>query len=315
MGKPAARIMDMHTCPMVTPGLPPVPHVGGPITGPGVPNVIIGGKPAAVIGDMCTCVGPPDSIIFGAISVLAGGKPIARMSDNCAHGGIISVGLPTVLIGESGGGASFSPPKPGFFDNLFGFIKKLLGIEQKVPSTWQVENAVSNIQALAEAKKMCAQKKGELIRWNDEDRINAITWMGDDSESTRQMLSNRIDKENALLDNMDPNSFDNGPKPAGWNDEDWNDTYAYVYPNDQSHTVHVGPAYERAESTGPNSKADTILHENSHFTDVASTDDELMDPTDPESVAYGEDNCKNLAMSDPEKAKNNADSFSYYLSH
>ena len=100
MGKPAARIGDMHMCPMVTPGLPPVPHVGGPITGPGCPTVLIGGMPAAVMGDMCVCVGPPDTIVLGSTGVFIGGKPAARMGDQCAHGGLITIGCPTVLIGE-----------------------------------------------------------------------------------------------------------------------------------------------------------------------------------------------------------------------
>ena len=112
MGKPAARITDMHVCPMVTPGLPPIPHVGGPVTGPGCPTVLIGGMPAALMGDMCVCVGPPDSIILGSMGVLIGGKPAARMGDSCAHGGTIVAGLPTVLIGESGGGGG------GGFSNL-----------------------------------------------------------------------------------------------------------------------------------------------------------------------------------------------------
>jgi uncharacterized Zn-binding protein involved in type VI secretion len=98
MGKPAARISDMHICPMTT---GPVPHVGGPIVGPGVPTVLIGGIPAAVMGDLCTCTGPPDTIILGSTGVLIGGKPAARMGDMCAHGGSIIVGCPTVLIGET----------------------------------------------------------------------------------------------------------------------------------------------------------------------------------------------------------------------
>ncbi len=69
-GVPAARITDMHTCPMVT-GI--VPHVGGPILPPGSPTVLIGGLPAARVGDMATCVGPPDSIIPpGCPTVLIG---------------------------------------------------------------------------------------------------------------------------------------------------------------------------------------------------------------------------------------------------
>ena len=95
----AARLTDMHTCPMQTPGLPPVPHVGGPIIGPGVPTVLIGKLPAAVMGDMATCVGPPDTIIKGSTTVMIGGKPAARMGDTTAHGGSIIMGCPTVIIG------------------------------------------------------------------------------------------------------------------------------------------------------------------------------------------------------------------------
>lgn len=95
MGKPAARISDMHTCPMVT-GV--VPHVGGPIS-LGCPTVLIGKLPAARVGDMAVCVGPPDSIILGALTVLIGGKPAARMGDMTAHGGVITLGMVTVLIG------------------------------------------------------------------------------------------------------------------------------------------------------------------------------------------------------------------------
>jgi uncharacterized Zn-binding protein involved in type VI secretion len=99
MSQPAARLGDMHICPMVTPGLPPIPHVGGPVTGPGVPTVLIGNQPASVIGDMCVCVGPPDVIASGSATVLIGGKPAARMGDTTAHGGSIVLGFPTVLIG------------------------------------------------------------------------------------------------------------------------------------------------------------------------------------------------------------------------
>jgi uncharacterized Zn-binding protein involved in type VI secretion len=95
----AARLTDMHICPMQTPGLPPIPYVGGPIFGPGVPTVLIGKMPAAVVGDNLVCVGPPDSIIQGSATVLIGGKPAARMGDSKAHGGSIVIGCPTVMIG------------------------------------------------------------------------------------------------------------------------------------------------------------------------------------------------------------------------
>ena len=106
---PAARITDMHVCPMFT---GPVPHVGGPILPPGAPTVLIGGLPAATVGDMAVCTGPPDSIVQGSATVLIGGKPAARMGDSTAHGGTIILGCVTVIIGgqtltsESAGGVA-----------------------------------------------------------------------------------------------------------------------------------------------------------------------------------------------------------------
>lgn len=93
---PAARISDMHTCPMVNPG--PVPHVGGPIV-KGHPKTLIGFMPAARISDQCICVGPPDMIAKGSATVLIGFLPAARMGDNTVHGGVITTGFPTVMIG------------------------------------------------------------------------------------------------------------------------------------------------------------------------------------------------------------------------
>lgn len=97
---PAARLTDLHVCPLVTPAVPPVPHVGGPIVGPGVPTVLIGQLPAAAVGDAAVCVGPPDTIVSGSTTVLIGGRPAARMGDATAHGGTVALGLPTVLIGS-----------------------------------------------------------------------------------------------------------------------------------------------------------------------------------------------------------------------
>ncbi len=75
------------------------PHVGGPIIPAGEPTVLIGGKPAARVGDKAICTGPPDTIAAGSSSVMIGGKPAARMGDSTAHGGLISAGEATVLIG------------------------------------------------------------------------------------------------------------------------------------------------------------------------------------------------------------------------
>jgi uncharacterized Zn-binding protein involved in type VI secretion len=96
MPQPAARLVDPHVCPLVT---AVVPHVGGPIVGPGCPTVIIGGMPAARITDVLTCAGPPDMIAMGSPTVLIGGLMAARLGDPTDHGGVIIFGWPTVLIG------------------------------------------------------------------------------------------------------------------------------------------------------------------------------------------------------------------------
>ena len=93
-GQPAARVGDLHVCPMVTPAVPPVPHVGGPVLPPGGVTVLIGGLPAARMGDMAVCVGPPDSIVKGAFPVPISRNPAARLGDQTAHGGTVMMGCP-----------------------------------------------------------------------------------------------------------------------------------------------------------------------------------------------------------------------------
>lgn len=99
MPQPAARVGDMHVCPMMTPGVPPIPHVGGPVLPPGGITVLIGGMPAARVGDMCLCVGPPDVVAMGAFTVLISNMPAAQMGSLTAHGGTIVMGCPTVMVG------------------------------------------------------------------------------------------------------------------------------------------------------------------------------------------------------------------------
>lgn len=96
MGQPAARIGDLHVCPMSD---GPKPHVGGPILPGGCATVLIGGMPAARVGDMITCVGTPDLIAMGSCTVLIGGMPAAQMGSTSAHGGKITLGAMNVLIG------------------------------------------------------------------------------------------------------------------------------------------------------------------------------------------------------------------------
>lgn len=106
---PAARLTDMHTCPMWT-GV--VPHVGGPVTAPGAPNVLVGNLPAARIGDVVTCTGPPDAIASGVPNILIAGQPAARLTDLTVHGGVIVAGCPQVLYGGPAPPAPPPPPPP-----------------------------------------------------------------------------------------------------------------------------------------------------------------------------------------------------------
>ncbi|MEC9268044.1 MAG: PAAR domain-containing protein [Alphaproteobacteria bacterium] len=95
MAMPAATVTAMHVCPMVT-GI--VPHVGGPVSSPSMPTVLLGGLPAIGPGSVAVCVGPPDSVVMGSPTALAGGIPMSRIGDTCAHGGAIVVPMPTVLL-------------------------------------------------------------------------------------------------------------------------------------------------------------------------------------------------------------------------
>lgn len=139
MGKPAARITDMHVCPKKT---GKVPHVGGPIV-VGSPDVIIGGMPAARVGDMAVCVGPPDTIASGSSGVFINNKPAARMGDSTAHGGKIVTGFPTVLIGESGGGGGSSAPVK--IDGADNFIVAQLAQAQTLAGAAKLGNTYCEV--------------------------------------------------------------------------------------------------------------------------------------------------------------------------
>jgi uncharacterized Zn-binding protein involved in type VI secretion len=140
---PAARVGDMHVCPMVTPGTPPIPHVGGPILPPCMPTVITCGMPQARVTDMCTCIGPLDSIATGSPMVLVGGLMAARMFDSTLHGGVIMTGAPTVLIGtgaatmiKQGIGSLVKQAKKLIAENAknidpVAFKKAMIGASQK----------------------------------------------------------------------------------------------------------------------------------------------------------------------------------------
>ncbi len=97
----AARVTDLHVCPMETQvGPVPVPHVGGPILPPGAPTVLIEGLPAAIVGTEAVCIAPVmDSLVMGSATVMITGMPAVRVGDTTAHGGTVVMGAPTVNIG------------------------------------------------------------------------------------------------------------------------------------------------------------------------------------------------------------------------
>ncbi|WP_367183230.1 PAAR domain-containing protein [uncultured Aquimarina sp.] len=149
MPGPAATIGSIHVCPMVNPGTPPPPHVGGPVSGPGVPTVLIGNKPAAVMGDMCICAGPPDTIAQGEATVLIGGKPAATVGSMTAHGGSITVGEPTVLIGTGPAAPTAVMPLQEIpFPKISPMLKVLASVSGR-----SLKEAQANQDALREEAK------------------------------------------------------------------------------------------------------------------------------------------------------------------
>jgi uncharacterized Zn-binding protein involved in type VI secretion len=277
MGMPAARIGDMHVCPMVT-GV--VPHVGGPVLPPCAVTVLTGSIPQARVGDMCTCVGPPDVIVVGAFTVLVSGSPAARMLDTTAHGGKIVIGLPTVLIGNNGGGGG-------------------AGAGAAAPLT---PKQITTLQARNEALQMLDKTVEDLETWDDATKARAQKWFGSSDDAVRDKMLDRAKKARDKLAGFGPDNF--VAAEAGQED-----CYAYVYPNDDT-KIYLGNDFDGAPLTGANSKAGTLIHETSHYNSVGGTDDEeLADGT----TAYGHSAAQKLAQENPEKAQNNADSFEYFV--
>ena len=145
----AATIGSMHVCPMCT---GTVPHVGGPIVGPGVPTVLIANKPVAVIGDMCTCVGPPDTIVQGCATVTAGGKSVATVGDMTAHGGMITQGDPTILVGTGTSAptavmpiAEIPFPKISITNRVLGNAKEAQANQEKIKEEAKKQGRLSHI--------------------------------------------------------------------------------------------------------------------------------------------------------------------------
>ena len=150
---PAARIGDMHVCPMATPGTPPIPHVGGPVS-IGCPTVMIGFMPAARVADMCVCVGPPDSIAMGSPTVQVCNMMQARLGDPTVHGGTITLGCPQVMVGVAAqcfpGSVSVSVSNVTFKMNADGTATGTFGPNIVVTGTPEfVSRTLGNLTALS----------------------------------------------------------------------------------------------------------------------------------------------------------------------
>lgn len=174
MPGPAATVGSMHVCPMCS---GTVPHVGGPIIGPGEPTVLIGGKPAAVMGDNCVCVGPPDVIAQGEATVLIGGKPAVTVGAMTAHGGSITAGEPTVLIGTgSRGGATATMARKKIPFPKIKIINKTIAV------------ASGNGKTLKEAQTNQEKLKKAAESTEGEPKIYGIRWLKDEAHTKESMV-------------------------------------------------------------------------------------------------------------------------------
>ena len=283
MRKPAARISDMHSCPAAT----PAPHVGGPITGTGCVTVLIGGQPAATVGDCCTCTGPPDVIIAGSSGVFIGGKPAARMGDQTAHGGVIISGCGNVLIGETKKKTFYR--KPGLYDPEYE------DYPESEPS--KEEKRAALLQAIQDGIRLL-ENKLKLLKEDDVDTLEQFTiWFGKDDLKSKRIIIERIEREIAVFKELTEDNFEM------MKDEDKRrKLFASVLSDDESYTIYLGYSFWQTKALGISSKAWVLIHEVSHFDNVGKTRDH----------AYGEE-CISYAEINPKRALYNADSFAFFI--
>ena len=188
-GKPVATVTSMHVCPMVT-GV--VPHVGGPVIGPGAPNVLINNKPAAIMGDMCTCAGPPDMLVMGNPAVLINGKPVACVGDMTAHGGTITIGEPNVMIGTATlMQSAVMPVKDIPFPKIDSAQKAKAKAAGLAKSLEKAEENMVKIKSMAKSNVENEEEKKPLIynlQWKKEGSS-----IGESKEKKKVILSANVD--------------------------------------------------------------------------------------------------------------------------
>ncbi|MCC6493708.1 MAG: PAAR domain-containing protein, partial [Pirellulales bacterium] len=233
---------------------------------------------AARMGDKATCASAPDVIMRGEPTVLIGSAPAARIGDQTLHGGVISVGCPTVHIGL---------PAPA---GLHAGKSRCPGVP--------ADKADEGIEKALEAqKKMLEDQQASLKRWNDDDQARFKKWFGATDEASRKVIQGRVDQMLIKNSQLTKNNF----FPAQPPHDSKKGLFAYVYSN-QEDRIFLGAKFCTSAVTGEDSKAGTLSHEMSHYNSLGKTDD----------VVYGKKGAEALAKSDPTKAMKNADNFQYY---
>jgi uncharacterized Zn-binding protein involved in type VI secretion len=252
----------------------------------------------------------PGVIIDGSQTVLINGLPACRQGDTIVEAvgppNKVAMGLPTVLIGDAGGGGLDAGAGAGA---AAGAAAKEAGAgagagaaSPSAAASLADKRTKTIEQAKSDAKDLLTKCLEGLKKRNDATKARAKKWFGDDDEATLKLMQDRVEKEIKKLDSFTAANF----VPAEKGEED---CYAYVYP-DKDDKIYLGNDFDTAPATGPDSKAGTLVHEMSHYNSVAGTKDVVMSDG---KTAYGRSNCEKLAKDDPAKAKKNADSFEYFV--
>jgi uncharacterized Zn-binding protein involved in type VI secretion len=286
LGKPAARVGDLHNCPRVSPN--GLPHAGGPIVGGGCLSVWIEGRLAATTGDTCLCAGDVDEIKSGSTGVYIEGRPAARQGDWCVHGGVVVGGSGTVFIGERMGKVFLKEP-----DELEDKDKnnKLFELSQ------EEKNAILN-KAIQDCIPLL-ERKLNLLECNDpQTMVEFRKWFGRDDYEAKTKILNRIRLVLKVCKILTVENFEDM-----YDVEKREKQYAEIYPDDNPCKIYLGNKFWTATITGKNSRSGVIVHELSHSNSIGKTFD----------YARGEDNCLRLAEVDPSDALYNADSFEYFI--
>jgi uncharacterized Zn-binding protein involved in type VI secretion len=283
LGKPAARKGDIHSCPMVTPG--GVPHEGGKII-ECCQTVWIEGELAATLGDVCLCNGGfLDSITTGSSGVFIEGKPAVRQGDLCVHGGKITSGSATVLIGET-----MNPVLVSAFneaENKSGFDEP--SEEEKIVL---INRAIQDCIALLE-------RKLRLLEQGDTETLGVFQkWFGNVDDKAKRTILTRIERALELCRTLTIDNF-----AVIEDQEEKKGVYANSYPQDRFYSILLGDRFWEISPLSKKSKAGLIAHELSHFKEIGTTEDFI----------YGHDRCLKLAEDYPSLALYNAESFEYFM--